>query len=171
MDARHVDVEQQLEELHEDSFGWALSCCGHHEADAEDVLQMTYARVISGRAVFKGKSSFRTWLFGVIRMVALEQRRRRQRRSRLDARAVGHLELVSEPEAPKRIERSDLTRRLLRALADLPERQREVLHLVFYDGLTVGEAAQVMGIGVGSARTHYARGKDRLRVLLGEADG
>ena len=62
---------------------------------------MTYARVISGRAVFKGQSAFRTWLFGVIRMVALEQRRRRQRRDRLDAKAAGHLTLISEPEAPR----------------------------------------------------------------------
>lgn len=171
LDPRHVDVEQQLERLHEQSFGWALACCGHHEADAEDVLQVTYARVISGQAVFKGRSSFRTWLFGVIRMVALEQTRRRKRRSRLDSEVAGRLELVSEPEAPGRIERSEVTRRLLEALATLPDRQREVLHLVFYEGLTVGEAAGVLGIGVGSARTHYARGKNRMRLLLGETDG
>ena len=132
---------------------------------------MTYARVISGQAVFKGRSSFKTWLFGVIRMVALETRRRRQRRTRLDAQVVHHLTLVAEPEAPERIERSARTQRLLDALATLPERQREVLHLVFYQGLTVGEAAETLGIGVGSARTHYARGKDRMRVLLGGADG
>ena len=160
-------MEARLEGLHEESFGWALHCCGHHHADAEDVLQMTYARVISGKAVYKGKSSFRTWLFGVIRMVARETLRRRRRRERLDERAVGHLSLVAEPEAPAVVERSELTRRLLEALTALPERQREVLHLVFYEGLSVAEAAEVLEIGVGSARTHYARGKERMKKLLG----
>ena len=60
------ELEVQLEQLHDDSFGWALSCCGWNEADAEDVLQTTYLKVVSRRARFGGKSTFKTWLFGVI---------------------------------------------------------------------------------------------------------
>ncbi len=44
----------------------------------------------------------------------------------------------------------------------------EVLHLVFYQGLTLEESAAVVGISAGSARTHYERGKARLRELLAE---
>jgi RNA polymerase sigma-70 factor (ECF subfamily) len=44
-----------------------------------------------------------------------------------------------------------------------------VLHLVFAEGMTVEGAAAVMGIGAGSARVHYDRGKKRLRALLGDA--
>ena len=64
--------------------------------------------------------------------------------------------------------------RLRGELAALPARQREVLHLVFYGGLSIREASEVMKVSLGTARTHYERGKSRLRERLGveeERDG
>ena len=63
----------------------------------------------------------------------------------------------------------DSSRRLSSALSRLPERQREALHLVFYQDMSIAEAAEIMGISLGSARTHYERGKARMKALL--ADG
>lgn len=163
-----AELEVHLERHHEASFGWALSCCGWNDADAEDVLQTTYLKVISGRARFGGRSSFRTWLFGVIRQTSREHRRRarsHEERAKLLAR-----EPVEAGAAPDRaVERSEEARRLRAALDELPERQREVLHLVFYQDMTIREAARVMEVSLGSARVHYERGKKRLRGLLGEA--
>ncbi|MGH7615512.1 MAG: RNA polymerase sigma factor, partial [Gemmatimonadales bacterium] len=59
---------------------------------------------------------------------------------------------------------------LAAALAELPPRQRQVLLLVFYHGHTVDEAAAMLRIGTGSARTHYARGKQRLRERLSRSE-
>jgi RNA polymerase sigma-70 factor (ECF subfamily) len=61
---------------------------------------------------------------------------------------------------------SDSSRNLLRAVAELSTRQREVLHLVFYQDLTVEDASRVMKISLGTARTHFDRGKRRLREIL-----
>lgn len=164
------ELEAELERLHETSFGWALSCSGWNDADAEDVLQTTYMKVISGRARFGGRSTFRTWLFGVIRQTAWEHARRarshRQRAERL-ALEPPTREIAGADEGPERSERSQA---LLRALAELPDRQREVLHLVFYQDLTIREAAEVMEVSLGSARVHYERGKKRLRAILAAGD-
>jgi RNA polymerase sigma factor (sigma-70 family) len=61
-------------------------------------------------------------------------------------------------------------RRIERLLAGLSARQRDVLRLVFCHDLTIQEAAQVMGVSLGSARVHYERGKERLRKALDKHD-
>ena len=166
------ELEALLARLHEDSFGWALGCCGWNDADAEDVLQTTYLKVVSGRARFGGRSTFRTWLFGVIRQTAREHRRRarshQERAERLAREPSPDPGAVARPD--DLAERAERSRILLEALAELPPRQREVLHLVFYQDLTIREAADVMQVSLGSARVHYDRGKKKLRALLSEED-
>ena len=157
---------ENLEELHADSFGWALACCHRDYDDAEEVLQIAYLKIVEGRAKFDGRSSFKTWLFGVIRRTALERFRWKRTRERL----MSMLRLEPQRDAPAddRIERSETSRQLLRALAALPARQREVLELVFYHELTIEQSAHALGISVGSARVHYERGKKRMLRLLSE---
>jgi len=70
-----VDLTAKLEELHAAAFGWAMSCCGWDRTAAEDVLQATYLKLLDGRARFDGRSSFRTFVFGVIARTAREARR------------------------------------------------------------------------------------------------
>jgi RNA polymerase sigma-70 factor (ECF subfamily) len=162
------ELEAWLERLHEESFGWALNCSSGDAARAEDVLQTAYVRVISGRAVYRQRSSFRTWLFGVIRRVALEESRRvRTEKQRTVILEDATIDSVADERAvsPDEFESAGVLRA---ALEQLPERQREVLHLVFYQDMSISDAADVMEISVGSARTHYERGKTRLRTLLEE---
>jgi RNA polymerase sigma-70 factor (ECF subfamily) len=61
---------------------------------------------------------------------------------------------------------SESNDRLRTALTRLSTRQQEVMHLVFYQDLTIEEAAGLLNISLGSARTHFERGKARLRDLI-----
>jgi len=168
-----MDVEglsAQIEQLHSLSYGWALSCCGRDPAEAADVLQTVYLKILNGRAQCDGRASFKTWLFAVIRLTAAEERRRRWlRMTRLGdyLRERSHSETAAD-HAAGRAEPGFMAH-VEKALTDLAPRQREVLHLVFYQELTIEEAGKVMGVSLGSARTHYERGKQRLRQRINES--
>jgi RNA polymerase sigma-70 factor (ECF subfamily) len=166
------DLAAQLEQLHRAAFGWALSCCGWDPGAAEDVLQASYLKILDGHARFDGRSSFRTWAFGVIRRTALEARRRAAlgRWLPLASLVFGPEHADGRPDPETVLVRADEAARLVHALAQLPARQGAVLHLVFYEDLTIAEAAAVLGVALGTARTHYERGKAALRRLLGERE-
>ena len=160
-------LSAQLEQHHALSYGWALTCCARHHAEAEDVLQAAYLKILDGRARFDGRASFKTWLFAIIRTTAADERRRHWLRlTRLGDYLRERAENGHSADREAGSEHEERTQAFRVALARLPRRQREVLHLVFYQGLTIEEAAAVMAVGVGSARTHYERGKQRLREWL-----
>ena len=158
-----MELKTELEKLHPASFGWALSCCRRNPAEAEEVLQTVYLKILQGKAVYRGESKLQTWLFAVIRKTAISEHRKHLLRTLISIPGLNS-ESRSEPEYE--FERSETQQRFQQALAQLPPRQCETLHLVFYQDLTLSEAAEVMNISLGSARRHYERGKQRLRATL-----
>lgn len=157
--------QRELERLHEQCFSWALTCVRGRRAEAEDVLQMAYLAIVEGEAQFGGQSSLRTWLFSVIRNLAGSRWRRARRSIETLARIAAfapHAEPFVEPEMPAE------NARVLDALQALPKRQHQVLDLVFYRDLSISEAADVLGVSLGTARMHYERGKAALRERLAD---
>jgi RNA polymerase sigma factor (sigma-70 family) len=162
-----------LQAQHADNFGWALACCAWHRDIAEDVLQEAYLRVLDGRASFGGLSSPKTWFFAVIKRVAADVQRTRRRHSILNLRLVAADESASgvmlaggSNPLTDMVHANESSQQLRSALMQLSVRQREVLHLVFYAELTLEESAEALSLSLGSVRTHYHRGKQRLAELL-----
>lgn len=163
----HDCLAHELEALHPKSFGWAMACCEGGREMAEDVLHDVYVKVLEGSARYSGHSSLKTWLFGVIRITASAHRRGDRLRQLLGVRYTTRRVTASIAPSPEDdAVASDRQGRARHALAQLSMRQREVLQLVFYHELTLEEAAVIMNVSIGSARTHYHRGKARLAERL-----
>ena len=155
----------ELAAHHRAAHAWALSLSRYDPATADDVMQQSYLAIVAGSALFDGASSLKTWLFGVVRNMARRSRRVQRAQLALIERFGAQ---PREYAAPMPLDPA--ARAVASALAALPHRQREVLELVIYAEFTLEETAGILGISVGSARTHYHRAKQRLRSRLEPPD-
>jgi RNA polymerase sigma factor (sigma-70 family) len=161
------ELRAQLELHHAAAYRWALSCCSREPDAAADTLQAVYLKILQGRARYQARAAFKTWLFAVIRLTAADQRRREWlRRFRLLSYQKHNQPSTESPVGGERLDKSARLDEFVRTLARLPKRQRQIIHLVGCEGMTLQEASEVVGISLGSARRHYHRGKVNLREWL-----
>jgi RNA polymerase sigma-70 factor (ECF subfamily) len=122
---------------------------------AEEILQDTLLAVWRGAGSYAGRSQVRTWLFGIARR-----------------QAHNRLRTASAPVPVEPVDRADASpgpaelaiaaaggTAVAGAVGQLPEHHRDVIALVFVAGLPLAEAAEVLGIPVGTvkSRLHHAR--------------
>ncbi|MEM6511569.1 MAG: RNA polymerase sigma factor [Pseudomonadota bacterium] len=148
-----------LESLHRDVFGWALSRCDYDRTAAEDLVQQAYVELLTGRARFDGRSSLKSFVFGIVQNLSLRRFRRLATRLRFaahqdSAEAVDEMRIDDDKEG------------IWDAVRALPARQRDMIELVFCRELTIAEASAIMGVTLGTGRVHYERAKQRLREVL-----
>lgn len=122
-------------------------------ADAEDVLQDVFVKRLYQAPKFKSPEHERSWLYQVALNLCRDQWRR-SRRSELPLEAAAG---VSLPPA-------ELS--LLDQVSNLPEKQRTVLHLHYYQGYGLREIARLLGVTVPAVKMRLKRGREALRKEL-----
>lgn len=129
-----------------------------NKMDAEDVTQMACMKLAQNIGKFDGRSAFTTWLYQVVMNTARDHQRAQSRHER-GAVEIGVVEntLSTSEDTQKSIE----TQQQLDAVRALPEGEREAIWLVFAEGLTHKQAADILGCAEGtiSYRIHEARKK------------
>ncbi|WP_142850121.1 RNA polymerase sigma factor [Telmatospirillum sp. J64-1] len=146
------------------AFGLAQRILGSR-SDAEDVVQDAFLKVWDRAESWRpGEAKFSTWLWRVVTNRCLDLHRRPRHEA---------LEAVPEPQDPAEDVVSSIAagqeeRRLKAAMADLPERQRAALALIYETGLSNAQAAEVLGISVGALEQLLVRAKRSLRGRLQE---
>ena len=140
-------------------------------ADAADMTQEAFVRVMRSLHTYWFETKFTTWLYRLVTNVCLDGLRRRGRPVEpLDA---GDDEGASEMVDPDRFSRPDQQVELREsaaevraALADLPAPQRLALTLHYFEDMRYEDVAMVMNVPLNTAKSHIRRGKERLASLL-----
>jgi len=132
---------------------------------ADEIANDAMLAVWRSAAKFEGRAKVSTWIFGIVYRLAMKS----HRFFRFELRQVDIAQgehVADESVAP--IEVLFERRRVMAALARLPVRFRIVVELTYYDGLSYGEIAQIVGCAEGTVKSRMSRARTLLRGELDE---
>lgn len=146
--------------------GYAARRCSG-PADAADVASETF--LVAWRRIGDAPrgEDVRPWLYGIARKVLANHRRGSRRRERLGHALLDAWTEASTADPAELFTARDEAMRVREALASLSDRDRELLTLVSWEGLSPGEAAVALGISSTAARSRLSRARQRLRSITG----
>lgn len=130
-------------------------------AEADDIAQETFLRLWRGRERWEPRAQVRTWLLRVAHNLCIDRFRRRE----VVTNEFPDLP-DGRPSAAAEVQRRQVERIVNEAVAALPDRQRAALGLVYYEGLSNIEAAQVLDVSIDALESLLARGRRSLRQNL-----
>ena len=145
-------------------YAYAIRLTGE-SATAEDVLQESLLAVWQGAERYRGDGRLIAWLLGIVHHKAFSQVRRTARHQ-TDSLACEREIVTSEPGPEDLAERSERTQLLQAGLESLSLEHRLVLELVFYQGMSLNETAEICNCPVGTIKSRLNYAKNRLKGLL-----
>jgi len=129
---------------------------------AEDLLQVTFSKVHRARASYLRGAPILPWIFAIARRSFLDERRAaRSRNEELSSDGI-----VPEPKAEPEAVSNDVADAIERAVDALPEAYREAIQLTKISGLSIAEAASVLGASETAVKLRVHRGYNILRKSL-----
>jgi len=153
-----LDFERLYRSSRDDVYAYAAGLLRDRTA-AEDVTAAAFERAYRKRSRFNAdRGSARAWLLGITRNAALDELRRRGRQVELNTDPVDAATLPDRGD-----QRSELRLLLDGALGKLEARERELIALKFFAGLSNAEIGRVIGTSASNAGTKLHRTMDKLR--------
>jgi RNA polymerase sigma-70 factor (ECF subfamily) len=151
-------------------------------AEAENLCQETFFRMVRAKKKYVATAQFKTWLYHIAYNLCRDRLRRRRHRSTQSLNALtlsrneGGMELqerIADPSSdPDRdVEKDELIASVKNAIAHLPETEHLVVILREYQGLEVSEIADILNCPVGTVKSHNHRARQKLKIMLAKYIG
>ncbi len=133
------------------------------ESLAEDAVQETFLKAYKAIDTFRGESSEKTWLFRIGVNVCRDMKRGRWFRY-LDRRVTPEVLPIPAPEADEDYQE------LSEAIMRLPDRDKEIILLYYYQNMNIREVASALGLAPSSVSNRLKKARERLKALLEGGD-
>lgn len=137
---------------------------GQHD-EADEVLQKTFIKVFKGIAGFQGNSKLYTWLYRIATNESLSFLAKRQKNQFLSLDSKEGSEVHTQ-SADVYIDNSDTDKLLAEAIALLPDKQKQVFLLRYYDELSYQDIAEICGTSVGALKASYHHAAQKIEKYI-----
>jgi RNA polymerase sigma-70 factor, ECF subfamily len=161
-----VAASRLISDFYEHIFAYLRRRCGSDE-DAADLTQKTFCKAWSSISNFNHRSSFRTWLHSIAHHVYVDWRRVAQR---CDTQSDEWWDAcVADVPGPfESAAGAEVIRQVYRAVEQLEEEHRDVIHLHYYQSLTIQETAEALGVATSTVKYRLRNALDVLHARLAE---
>lgn len=159
-----LPIDEEWTELYQRHVSSVYKLCYvylRNAADAEDVVQSVFLKLLQAKVAFNDYEHEKAWLITAARNHCKDILKSWWKRQRVD--------LESLPEAASQDEYME-EKEILGKLLALPEKYRVVLHLYYFEDYPVKEIAKSLGHNESTIRSRLQRGREKLRIDLGGKD-
>lgn len=144
----------KLLDLYQERLYWHIrKLVGTHE-NADDVLQNTFIRVYKSLANFKQQSSLHTWMYKIAYNESMRFLEREKKKSFSSLTDVSD-KFLGDLKDDVFFDGDEAQLKLQQVLNDLPEKQKQVFQMKYYDNLKFREISDILKIKEGTIKTHY----------------
>ena len=133
--------------------------------DSDDALQNTFIKVWRGLENFKAESQLYTWLYRIATNEALNLLRQKQKKNTTSIHSIEH-ELSKNLESDNYFTGDEIQLRLQQAILTLPEKQRLVFNMRYYDETPYEEMSKILDTSVGALKASYHIAAKKIEELL-----
>ena len=141
---------------------------GSHE-DADDLLQEIFLKIWTNLPAFRGESQLYTWIWRIATNETLNHLRREKLRAALRFQSVDEL-VERRIEADPYFNGTAAQRELAKAVARLPEKQRQVFIMRWWDELSYEDISAITGTSVGALKASYHIAREKMELNLSDAE-
>lgn len=148
---------------------WQIRRMVESHDDANDILQNTFMKAWGSLENFRGDAKLSTWLYKIAvneSLTHLERERRRNNVSLDDEESM----LINMIEADEYFDGDELQAQLRRAVASLPEKQRLVFNMRYFQEMKYEEISEVLGTSVGALKASYHLAVKKIEQFFAEGD-
>ena len=148
---------------------WQIRRMVQNHDDTNDLLQNTFIKAWTSLDNFRGEAKLSTWLYKIAineSLSFLEKERKRQNIS-LDDEAAS---IIRSIEADEWIDGDELKQNLRKAIASLPEKQRLVFNMKYYDDMKYEQMSEILGTSVGALKASYHLAVKKIEQYFSELD-
>ncbi len=158
-----------LMETYQEQLYWVVRRLVNDHEDANDVLQNCFIKVYRSLHTFEGKSKLYTWLYRIATNEAITFLNQKSRKMTASIES-GELPLVNTLQADASVNGDELQAQLQKALEQLPEKQRIVFNMRYFDEMPYEEMSAILDTSVGALKASYHHAVKKIENYFREAE-